>query len=74
MQKNQTIYNVYGSSSQIVLLLHKFFSGPKKLNNLSYTLQNFEILIFDSIKLIILIIIDKDKQESKWHDDFQYFG
>ena len=30
--------------------------------------------IFDSIKLIILIIIDIDKQESKWHNNFQYFG
>ena len=29
---------------------------------------------FYSIKLIILIIIDIDKQESKWHNDFQYFG
>ena len=36
--------------------------------------QNFENSIFDSIKLIILIIIDIDKQESKWHNDFQYFG
>ena len=36
--------------------------------------QNFEKSIFDSIKLIILIIIDIDKQESKWHNDFQYFG
>ena len=25
-------------------------------------------------KLIILIIIDIDKQESKWDNDFQYFG
>ena len=36
--------------------------------------QNFENSIFDSIKLIILIIINIDKQESKWHNDFQYFG
>ena len=36
--------------------------------------QNFEYSIFESIKLIILIIIDIDKQESKWHKDFQYFG
>ena len=27
-----------------------------------------------NIKLIILIIIDIDKQGSKWHNDFQYFG
>ena len=36
--------------------------------------QNFENLTFDSIKLFILIIIDIEKQESKWHNDFQYFG
>ena len=24
--------------------------------------------------MIILIIIDIDKQESKWHNNFQYFG
>ena len=36
--------------------------------------QNFENSIFDPIKLIILIIIDIDKQESKWNNDFQYFG
>ena len=36
--------------------------------------QNFEKTDFYSIKLIILIIIDIDKQESKWHNDFQYFG
>ena len=29
---------------------------------------------FYSIKLIILIIIDIDKQGSKWHNDFEYFG
>ena len=29
---------------------------------------------FYSIKLIILIIIDIDKQESKWHNNLQYFG
>ena len=34
----------------------------------------FENLNFDSMKLIILIIINIDKQESKWHNDFQYFG
>ena len=27
-----------------------------------------------TIKLNILIIIDIDKQESKWHNNFQYFG
>ena len=36
--------------------------------------QNFDKLIFDSMKLIILIIIDTDKQESKWQNDFKYFG
>ena len=36
--------------------------------------QNFENLIFDSIKLIILILIVIDKQESEGHNDFQYFG
>ena len=33
--------------------------------------ENFENSIFDPIKLIILIIIVIDKQESKWHNDFQ---
>ena len=36
--------------------------------------QNFEKTNLYSIKLIILIIIDIDKQGSKWHNDFQYFG
>ena len=36
--------------------------------------QNLKKNYFYSIKLIILIIIDIDKQGSKWHDDFQYFG
>ena len=36
--------------------------------------QNFEKTDFYSIKLIVLIIIDIDKQGSKWHNDFQYFG
>ena len=36
--------------------------------------QNFEKTDFYSIKLVILIIIDIGKQESKWHNDFQYFG
>ena len=35
--------------------------------------QNFEKTDFYSLKLVILIIINIDKQESKWHNDFQYF-
>ena len=46
---------------------HQQFSGVVQ------NIENFENLIFNSIKLIILIIIDIDKQESRWHNDFQYF-
>ena len=51
------------------------FSGViQNIENCCAIKQNFEKSIFDSIKLIIMIIIDIDKQESKWHNDFQYFG
>ena len=63
------------------VLIQRSSAGAKKITNyvfchpqFSSVIQNFEILIFDSIKLIILIIIDIDKQEAKWHNDFQYFG
>ncbi len=36
--------------------------------------QNLKKTDFYSITLIIFLIINIDKQESKWHYDFQYFG
>ena len=54
---------------------HPQFSGViQNIENHCAIKEFFLKINFYSIKLIILIIIDIDKQGSKWHNYFQYFG
>ena len=59
----------------LIQFCHPQFSGVIQNNENRCAIRaKFWKFDFDTIKLIILIIIDIDKQESKWHNDFQYFG
>ena len=66
------------------VLMQSFSAGAKNFTNcvfchpqFSGVIQNIEnhcaIRANNSIKLVILIIIEVDKQELRWHNDIQYF-
>ena len=52
----------------------QFSSIIQNIENRCAIKAKFKKINFYSIKLITLIIIDIDKQGSKWHNGFQYFG